>query len=79
MHEYGHQYFQSLLASNEFEEAWLDEGVTSYAEISGVTAMIEDGLVPEIAAYDYWGMERLSLAIPKVPVTVGFVPWRRAR
>jgi hypothetical protein len=75
MHEYGHQYFQSLLASNEFEEAWLDEGVTSYAEISCVTAMIEDGLVSEVAAYDYWGMERLSLALPQVPVTVGRKAW----
>jgi hypothetical protein len=75
VHEYGHQYFQSLLASNEFEEAWLDEGVTSYAEISCVTAMVADKLVPEIGAYDYWGAERLSLAVPKLPVTVGRKAW----
>ena len=75
VHEYGHQYFQSLLASNEFEEAWLDEGVTSYAEISCVTAMVADGLVPEIAAYDYWGMERVAFALPKLPVTVGRMAW----
>jgi aminopeptidase N len=75
VHEYGHQYFQSLLASNEFEEAWLDEGVTSYAEISCVTAIVADGLVPEIAAFDYWGAERLSLAVPRLPVTVGRTAW----
>jgi len=75
VHEYGHQYFQSLLASNEFEEAWLDEGVTSYAEISCVTAIVADGLVPEIAAYDYWGAERLAFAVPKLPVTVGRKAW----
>ena len=31
VHEFGHQYFKELLASNEFEEAWLDEGFTHYA------------------------------------------------
>lgn len=33
-HEFGHQYFYGLLASNEFEEAWLDEGINSYVEIA---------------------------------------------
>jgi len=32
-HEFGHNYFQGMLASNEFEEAWLDEGMNSYAEL----------------------------------------------
>jgi hypothetical protein len=30
VHEFGHQYFYGLLASNEFEEPWLDEGFNSY-------------------------------------------------
>jgi hypothetical protein len=75
VHEYGHQYFQGLLASNEFEEGWLDEGVTSYAEIACMTAIAADGLVPEIAAFDYWGSERLSLAFPSLPVTVARKAW----
>ncbi|MCK5074904.1 MAG: hypothetical protein KAR38_00950, partial [Calditrichia bacterium] len=32
IHEFGHNYFQGIIASNEFEEAWLDEGMNTYAE-----------------------------------------------
>lgn len=32
IHEFGHQYWYGLLASNEAEEAWLDEGINSYTE-----------------------------------------------
>jgi len=32
VHEFGHQYFQGMLASNEFEESFLDEGFNQYYE-----------------------------------------------
>jgi hypothetical protein len=31
VHELGHQYWQGLVASNEFEEPWLDEGFDDYS------------------------------------------------
>lgn len=32
VHEFGHQYWYGLVGSNEFEEAWLDEGINQYSE-----------------------------------------------
>ena len=31
IHEIGHQWWYGMVASNEFEESWLDEGITSWA------------------------------------------------
>ena len=32
IHEFGHQFWYGLSGNNEFEESWLDEGMTSYSE-----------------------------------------------
>lgn len=30
IHEFGHQFWYGMVANNEFEEAWLDEGINTY-------------------------------------------------
>jgi len=38
-HEFGHQYWYAMVATNEFEEAWLDEGINSYMEVKVMDAL----------------------------------------
>ena len=33
VHEFGHNFFQGMIASNEFEESWIDEGMNSFYEM----------------------------------------------
>lgn len=47
VHEIAHQYWYGMVASNEFEEAWLDEGFTSYTEDKLMSAIY--GVVPNTA------------------------------
>ena len=37
-HEFGHQYWYGMVATNEFENGWLDEGINSYTEVKVSTA-----------------------------------------
>jgi len=39
-HEFGHQYWYGMVATNEFEDAWLDEGINSYTEAAVTGAIL---------------------------------------
>ncbi len=53
VHEFGHQYFMQLLASNEFEEAWLDEGFNQYYE----GRIMEEWYGPRSSQIDLFGFK----------------------
>ena len=38
-HEFGHQYWYGMVATNEFENAWLDEGINSYTEVKVMASL----------------------------------------
>src|SRR6266568_482597 len=42
-HEFGHQYWYGMVATNEFEEAWMDEGINSYTEAKIMDALYGKG------------------------------------
>jgi len=62
VHEFSHNYFYHLLASNEFEETWLDEGLTTYTEIE----VMHDAYGPEGDMLDLFGIKVNDLAISRL-------------
>ena len=49
VHEFGHQFWYGLVANNEFEEAWLDEGFNTYS-----TARTLEAGWPPFKAVNYY-------------------------
>jgi hypothetical protein len=82
LHELTHQYFQGMVANNEVQDPWLDEGVASYVsgllldEIHGADGSLVD-LGP--LRLGYWQRERLRLAkkapLPVARAATGFNSW----
>ncbi len=67
IHEIGHQYFYGLVATNEVEEAWLDEGMTSYVEAKVMDEVFGRGSVINLPGLLQLGdavMHRLNYSKP---------------
>jgi len=64
-HEFGHQYWYGMVATNEFEDAWLDEGINSYTEVTVLDSILGRNTSvfdrPYANAGDY-ELQRLSYA-----------------
>lgn len=59
LHEFGHNYWYHLVASNEFEEAWLDEGINSFSELQ----VIEDTFGHTGNLIDFLGIKISDLQV----------------
>ncbi len=64
IHEFGHGYWYGIVGSNEFEEAWLDEGINTYSEIKAMAQYYGQ----DASAIDIGGLEISDQAYGRVPI-----------
>ncbi len=62
IHEFTHNYWYGMVGSNEFEEAWLDEGINTYTEIK----IMNKYYGKETSLFDFAGMK------------IGEIPYNRS-
>jgi len=64
IHEFGHGYWYGIVGSNEFEEAWLDEGLNTYSEIKAMARYYGS----EASLLDLGGLKISDLTYARLPV-----------
>lgn len=73
IHEFGHEYWYGIIGTDEFREAWLDEGVNSFFELEIVDEYFKDSYslldLPFLKAND-WEAQRMiyTYLLPVDPV-----------
>jgi len=68
LHEFGHQYWYGMCANNEFEEAWLDEGINSYSEVKGMRELFgEKTSVFNIFGFKFGDIDSQRLSYISIP------------
>ncbi|MBN2198787.1 MAG: M1 family metallopeptidase [Candidatus Aminicenantes bacterium] len=63
IHEFGHNYWYGMIGSNEFEEAWLDEGINTYSEIKALAAYPGGGDLISLCGLDISDLEQHQLSV----------------
>jgi len=64
VHEFGHQFWMELVATNEFEESWLDEGFNTYS----TTQIVEENFGATAIPFRFFGVQLAGLfGLPKIP------------
>ena len=59
-HEIAHQYWYGLVANNEFEEPWMDEGMTNYSTAKMLGVEYGANVYP----WTFWGINLFYFPVP---------------
>jgi len=63
VHEFGHQFWYAMVANNEFEEAWLDEGFNTYS----TGKVMEKAFGPNHEIVEIAGVPLVRMALLELP------------
>lgn len=66
-HEFGHNFWYHLLASNEFEESWLDEGINTWTDIRAMEEVF--GNILDLGPFGLSYLEATRAAVVLGPKT----------
>lgn len=70
VHEVGHQWWYGMVANNEFREAWLDEGINSWAE----ARVLRQAYEPRRYVRRYFGGIPLVFEAVRIPFETASLP-----
>ena len=64
IHEAGHQFWYGIIGTNEFEHAWMDEGLTTFSTIRAASeAGAPDGIAPRFfGGFIPWVIDGIALS-----------------
>jgi hypothetical protein len=63
VHEFGHQYWMQMVATNEFEESWMDEGFNTYS----TTKVVAENYGPTALPLRFYGIQFAGVfGLPKI-------------
>ncbi len=68
LHELGHQWFQAMVATNEAEAPWMDEGMTDFSAARAVEALY-DGSFLDCGGWRFTYLESRRLEYTMFPTT----------
>ncbi|HNR69564.1 MAG TPA: M1 family metallopeptidase [bacterium] len=74
VHECGHQFWYGVVANNEAQHAWLDEGINSFTEARAMNAAY--GLLPQQSIYLKLDGFGIPLTIPGLAYHARLRQWR---